>query len=111
VFLPHPLHCYGWYVASFGAIATKLFFLWSPWPKQGWCLGSKKRTCEEGSCGACCSTTYVGGLTLEELAKFASETDCDIQLAIEISGQCKHRCDALLGNLSGSKRKQKIEEV
>jgi hypothetical protein len=27
VFLPHPLHCYGWYVASFGAIATKLFFL------------------------------------------------------------------------------------
>ena len=33
----------------------------------GWCLGSKKRTCEEGSCGACCSTTYVGGLTLEEL--------------------------------------------
>ena len=25
VFLPHPLHCYGRYVASFCAIATKLF--------------------------------------------------------------------------------------
>jgi hypothetical protein len=95
---------------SFGRTGRKMehayYVVWF-----GWCLGSKKRTCEESSCGACCSTTYVGGLTLEELVKSASETDCDIQLAIEITGQCKHRCDALLGNLSGNKRKQKIEEV
>lgn len=77
---------------------------------DGGCTGTCFRSSNSGN--VCCTTKYNGGLTLEQLNRFASaKDDTDIVLQIEFTGFCIHKQDKDYGALNGRARKRKIEQV
>ena len=79
---------------------------------NGWCAGANKRIKGGSKFPQKCSTSYVGGMTLKEIEKFASAPDgsTSIKLSVPISGQCIHRRGRALGQLSGRKRQVQAEQ-
>ena len=80
---------------------------------NGWCSGANKRNKNHSNLPAKCSTSYVSGLTLEDLEKFATSSDgsASITLTVQINGQCFHRRGRPLGQLSGTKRREHVEQM
>ena len=82
-----------------------------------WCAGSNRvgargRGNSVDDFESRCSTKYYGGITLEQLQRFANaKHDIKIKLQIEFAGRCIHRHGDDFGVLRGRARKRKMEEV